>query len=156
MLWRQRRWQRWRSRQALVVIKRNHQSARVGAGRWQKLVGGHPEVIEVFRDLDPPLWRELNHNPVEFLARLPDQVLQEKAVDLALDARITYAFHGLYDFLKDQDTWGARYAGPLRANPVVYFSAEFGLRVSQGSTLAKKLDEAERIVQSAMKDERRP
>src|SRR3989304_3711166 len=85
----------------------------------------HPEVIDVFRDLDPPLWREVNHNPVEFLARLPDQVLQEKAADLALDARITYAFHGLYNYLKDQDTWGGRYAGTLRANPVAYFSAEF-------------------------------
>ena len=41
--------------------------------------GWHPEVINVFRDLDPQLWRTVNHNPIEFLARLAKKVLTEKA-----------------------------------------------------------------------------
>ena len=54
----------------------------------------HPEIIEIFRAIDPSLWREANHNPVEFLSRIPPEVLREKALDLALEARIAYAFHG--------------------------------------------------------------
>ena len=29
----------------------------------------HPEFIRVFRDIQPELWREVNHHPVEFLQR---------------------------------------------------------------------------------------
>jgi starch phosphorylase len=89
-----------------------------------------PEIIDIFRDLDPVLWRDVNHNPVEFLDRLPPEVLQQRASDLALDARISHAFHLLRDYLEDTNTWGDRYAGPLYAFPVAYFSAEFGLHES--------------------------
>src|SRR4029078_8349542 len=30
-----------------------------------------PNVIALFRELDPALWRKVDHNPVEFLKRLP-------------------------------------------------------------------------------------
>ena len=29
-----------------------------------------PNVIALFRELDPALWRKVDHNPVEFLKRL--------------------------------------------------------------------------------------
>jgi starch phosphorylase len=91
----------------------------------------HPDVIEIFRDLDPSLWREVNHNPVEFLDRLPEgEELEKVAEKLALEARITHAFHRLREYLEDKNTWGAAHGGPLRAFPVAYFSAEFGLHES--------------------------
>jgi len=90
----------------------------------------HPEVIDIFRDLDPPLWRELNHNPMEFLHRLSPQRLQERLDLLAIDARISQAFHHMDEYLRAKDIWGAWHAGPLRATPVAYFSAEFGLHES--------------------------
>ncbi len=90
----------------------------------------HPELIEIFRDLDPDLWREVDHNPVEFLSRMDGDALEEKAAALALDARISQAFHQMQDYMAATDTWGARHAGPLYAAPVAYFSAEFGLHES--------------------------
>jgi len=90
----------------------------------------HPEVIESFRDLDPALWREVNHNPVEFFDKLDKSTLEPKAAELALDARISLAFHRMHEYLAMRDTWGARHAGVLCARPVVYFSAEFGLHES--------------------------
>ena len=90
----------------------------------------HPEVIEIFRDLDPLLWRQLNHNPAEFLSRLPKGTLEARTSELALDARISRCFHQLHGYLGAKTTWGARHAGPLRAFPVAYFSAEFGLHES--------------------------
>ena len=90
----------------------------------------HPEVIDLFRDLDPVLWRELNHNPMEFLSRLPRETLRERVDLLALDARISRAFHQMEYYLRAADTWGAWHSGSLRATPVAYFSAEFGLHES--------------------------
>lgn len=89
-----------------------------------------PELIEIFRDLNPQLWREVNHNPVRFLNEMDDEELQEKSATLALDARISQAFREMRAYQEDRDTWGDRYAGSLFAKPVAYFSAEFGLHES--------------------------
>jgi len=89
-----------------------------------------PDTIALFRDLDPALWRKVNHNPVAFLARISPETLEQRAVDLALEARISFAFHRLNEYLHSQLTWGDTFAGPLKASPVAYFSAEFGLHES--------------------------
>ncbi len=89
-----------------------------------------PEMIDIFRDIDPGLWRAVNHNPIEFLSRISPEKLEEKADDLALNARINHAFHHLKNYLQDDMTWGNLHAAALHAHPVAYFSAEFGLHES--------------------------
>jgi starch phosphorylase len=89
-----------------------------------------PNVIALFRELDPALWRKVDHNPVEFLKRLPAEQLERRAAEMALDSRIDYAFRRLAEYLKDTDSWGAVHASILRSRPVAYFSAEFGLHES--------------------------
>src|ERR1700677_2981708 len=89
-----------------------------------------PNVIALFRELDPALWRKVDHNPVEFLKRLPAEQLERRAAEMALDSRIDYAFRRLAEYLQDTDSWGAVHATILRARPVAYFSAEFGLHES--------------------------
>ena len=89
-----------------------------------------PNVIALFRELDPALWRKVDHNPVEFLKRLSAEQLERRAAEMALDSRIDYAFRRLAEYLKDTDSWGAVQASILRARPVAYFSAEFGLHES--------------------------
>jgi starch phosphorylase len=49
---------------------------------------------------------------------------------MALDSRIDYAFRRMSDYLKDTNSWGSVHASILRARPVAYFSAEFGLHES--------------------------
>jgi starch phosphorylase len=92
--------------------------------------GWHPEVINVFRDLDPQLWRTVNHNPIEFLARLAKKVLAEKATQPISETRLSQAMQQLHRYLETPDTWGHWHAGPLQVNPVAYFCAEFGLHES--------------------------
>ncbi|WP_165066997.1 alpha-glucan family phosphorylase [Paludisphaera rhizosphaerae] len=87
-------------------------------------------AIDLFRELDPILWREVDHNPVEFLQRLPADQLEKRAAEMALDSRIDSAFRRLSEYLKDADSWGSIHATILRARPVAYFSAEFGLHES--------------------------
>ncbi len=89
-----------------------------------------PEMIDLFRDIDPVLWREVNHNPVEFLSRISSEELERKADDLALNARINHAFHHLKNYLQEDINWGRLNAAPLHAHPVAYFSAEFGIHES--------------------------
>ena len=89
-----------------------------------------PNVVALFRELDPSLWRKVDHNPVEFLKRLPADQLERRAAEMALDSRINYAARRLAEYLKDTDSWGAMHASILRARPVAYFSAEFGLHES--------------------------
>jgi glycogen phosphorylase len=89
-----------------------------------------PNVITLFRELDPALWRKVDHNPVEFLNRLPADQLERRAAEMALDSRIDYAFRRLAEYLRDTDSWGAIHASILRSRPVAYFSAEFGLHES--------------------------
>src|SRR5262245_53171006 len=90
----------------------------------------HPNVIALFRELDPQLWRKLDHNPVEFLKQLSDDQLEKRAAEMALHSRIDYAFRRLSEYLKNTESWGAIHASVLRPRPVAYFSAEFGLHES--------------------------
>lgn len=89
-----------------------------------------PNVIAVFRDLDPALWREVNHNPVAFLERMPPGKIEARAVELASEPRINYAVYRLHEYLSGRETWNAVGSTPLRARPVAYFSMEFGIHES--------------------------
>ncbi|WP_435006367.1 alpha-glucan family phosphorylase [Tundrisphaera lichenicola] len=89
-----------------------------------------PNVVSLFRELDPVLWRATDHNPIEFLKKIPPEDFQRLTDAGALHSRVDYAFRRLSEYLKNTDSWGLVHASPLRARPVAYFSAEFGLHES--------------------------
>ena len=88
------------------------------------------DSANLFLDLSPGRWSELNHNPVAMLAEFPLAKLESRAAELVLHSRINYAYRRLGEYLEADRTWGARHAGVLRPHPVAYFSAEFGLHES--------------------------
>jgi starch phosphorylase len=90
----------------------------------------HPEVIGIFTDLDPHLWRQVDHNPIAFLNQITPEQIEERAADLVLHSRINYAFRRLNEYIEKSKTWGGIHCGNLSNRPVVYFSAEFGLHES--------------------------
>ena len=90
----------------------------------------HPEVISLFTDLDPHLWRQVDHNPIAFLQQITREQIEERASELVLHSRINYAFRRLNEYIEQHKTWGAIHCGNLNNRPVVYFSAEFGLHES--------------------------
>ena len=85
---------------------------------------------QLFRELDRPRWRELNHNPVSLLNEFPLAKREARAAELGLHSRINYAYRRLREYQESEHTWGARRAGVLRPRPVAYFSAEFGVHES--------------------------
>ncbi|MDH3718575.1 MAG: alpha-glucan family phosphorylase, partial [Planctomycetota bacterium] len=90
----------------------------------------HPEVITLFRDLDPIRWRQLDHNPIALLKEFTPERLEARASELVLYSRINYAYRRLKEYLAGKQTWGATHAGVLGAKPLAYFSAEFGIHES--------------------------
>src|ERR1700690_2619090 len=69
---------------------------------------------QLFRDLDRPRWRELNHSPVALLNEFPLARLEERAAELGLDSRVNYAYRRLREYQDTGPTWGAQRARGLR------------------------------------------
>jgi len=90
----------------------------------------HPEVVDLYRDLDPIRWRQLDHNPIALLSEFTPERLEMRAAELVLHSRINYAYRRLKEYLADAHTWSTTNAGVLGAKPVAYFSAEFGIHES--------------------------
>src|SRR5438034_5389210 len=71
----------------------------------------HPEVINLFRDLDPIRWRQLDHNPIALLQEFTPERLELRAAELVLYSRINYAFRRLKEYLGDTQVWARTHAG---------------------------------------------
>jgi starch phosphorylase len=90
----------------------------------------NPQIIKLFRDLDPEAFRSSNHNPIATLATFSPERLAALGEDATLRARVDAAHRELRDYLGATKTWASTHAGPLRVRPVAYFSAEFGIHES--------------------------
>ena len=84
----------------------------------------------LFHDIDPELWREVGHNPIMLLNRLPDPVLADRLKSHDLQNRVVRSIHRLEEYLAAKDTWASGHAGLLNVQPVAYFCAEFGIHES--------------------------
>lgn len=90
----------------------------------------HPEVINLFRDLDPIRWRQLGHNPIALLSEFTPERLEMRAAELVLYTRIDQAYRKLREYLSTTPDWAKKNAGVLGSKPVAYFSLEFGVHES--------------------------
>lgn len=90
----------------------------------------HPEIWQIFEELEPTLWRETNHNPIAFLKRANPEQLRLKAKERALAFRIQQAHRRLRDYVKHSGPQANMEASALHAAPVAYFCAEFGIHES--------------------------
>ena len=91
----------------------------------------HPEVVNLFRELDPIRWRQLDHNPIALLKEFTPSRLESRASEMVLYSRIHHAYRQLKEYMSTtRVTWATTNAGVLGAKPVAYFSAEFGIHES--------------------------
>jgi starch phosphorylase len=88
------------------------------------------DATNIFGEFDTPRWHELAHNPIALLGELSQSQVEQRATERVLHSRINYAFRRFREYLTTDKTWSAQEAGILRARPVAYFSAEFGLHES--------------------------
>ena len=59
----------------------------------------HPEVINLFRDLDPIRFRQLDHNPIALLHEFTPERLASRAAEMVLYSRINYAVRRLKEYV---------------------------------------------------------
>ncbi|HUT13800.1 MAG TPA: alpha-glucan family phosphorylase [Thermoguttaceae bacterium] len=90
----------------------------------------HPEVINLFRELDPIRWRQLDHSPIALLSEFTPERLEMRAAELVLYSRINHAYRRLKEYVTETPLWGKTHSGVLGSKPVAYFSLEFGVHES--------------------------
>ncbi|GAB4139423.1 alpha-glucan family phosphorylase [Thermopirellula anaerolimosa] len=89
-----------------------------------------PDVINLFRELDPIRWRQLDHNPVALLSEITPERLDIRISELSLHSRINQAYRRLKEYLSERPLWARTHAGVLGSKPVAYFSLEYGIHES--------------------------
>lgn len=89
-----------------------------------------PEVIDLFRTIDPATWDDSNHNPIALLQRYPSSELERHIDALGFRSRVNFWYRRLQQHLTSEATWCTARGGPLSAATIAYFSAEFGLHES--------------------------
>ena len=65
------------------------------------------ECVDLFRDLNPTRWRQLNQNPIALLSEIPLGEIERRATELSLHSRINYAYRRQQEYLSADQTWGA-------------------------------------------------
>jgi starch phosphorylase len=90
----------------------------------------HPQVLEMFRQLDPAAWSETNHNPIAVLKRFAPGALAARVAELSLENTVSFHYRRLQEYLRGEGSWCDAHAGGLQAASIAYFSAEFGLHES--------------------------
>jgi starch phosphorylase len=84
---------------------------------------------DLLRSIDPPMWRETRHNPIEMLREVSPSRLERLGHDPEFLARYDRVMGWLASDLQQDRTWFARRYPELLAagGSVAYFCAEFGL-----------------------------
>ena len=89
-----------------------------------------PAARRLFRELDPELWNQTNHNPVRMLQLSRQSRLEELAQDKNFLRELKQVFQDFEKYLGRRDTYGKTGPGAAIKNPIAYFSAEFGFHES--------------------------
>src|SRR5438093_1643492 len=89
-----------------------------------------PVAREVFRRLDYSLWRQTNHNPMEMLALVSQERLEEVERDPSFIKLYDDAVERLAGARSGSGTWWSRCQAGLPDTLIAYFSAEFAIHQS--------------------------
>jgi hypothetical protein len=80
-----------------------------------------PAARRLFRELDPELWNQTNHNPVRMLQLSRQSRLEELAQDKNFLRELKQVFQDFEKYLGRRDTYGKTGAGAAIKNPIAIF-----------------------------------
>jgi len=87
----------------------------------------NPEARELFRRIDPELWEDTMHNPIEVLEQTSQGRLYELADDDSYLALYNRVVSSVTDLLLDEKSEFDDLSALTRDRPIAYFSTEYGL-----------------------------
>jgi glycogen phosphorylase len=90
----------------------------------------HPEAQELYHQIDPELWEQDYHNPVNFLRDVRQRRLEAAAADADYLRKYDQVMAEFDRYMGASDTWFARTFPDAHSETIAYFSAEFGLHES--------------------------
>jgi glycogen phosphorylase len=99
---------------------------------WNYWWSWAPDGGFVFRDLDPSVWEECEHNPRRLLKEVSDFRLMQMATDPGYIERVRRLSEKFDEYMADEHVWRAA-GGDTRttpSSPVAYFCAEYGIHHS--------------------------
>lgn len=85
------------------------------------------EAIDLFREIDLPLWEKLGKNPVRFLQEVSRKKLEVKLNNPDYMNRYHEIIGRFDNYMSDSNTWFSRNHPDNKDYRIAYFSAEFGL-----------------------------
>jgi starch phosphorylase len=85
------------------------------------------ELLELFMRLDTDLWEATNHNPVQMIGRIRQEVLNAALRDDAFMAQMQRALEHCREYMNNRSTWFHKTHDGTERKPIAYFSAEFGV-----------------------------
>ena len=86
----------------------------------------NPDLVRLFKGLDEELWNSTNQNPVEMLARLPQDELKKAAENQEFLAQLDQIYEKLQQYLKRKSWFQYKYEQHENQS-IAYFSLEYGL-----------------------------
>src|SRR5262249_54041718 len=87
-----------------------------------------PDGAGIFRDLDPEIWEEYEHNPRLLLAKISEYRLAQMAADPTYLNRVRHLSDSFNVYMNHGAGRSWRQVTPV--NPVAYFCAEYGVHNS--------------------------
>ena len=99
---------------------------------WNYWWSWAPDGPEIFRDLDPGLWQQVEQNPKALLAQISDLQLTQMAADPAFGDRVEQLSKRFDAYMSEATTWPGLKLSPrvTPQTPVAYFCAEYGVHSS--------------------------
>jgi len=99
---------------------------------WNYRWSWAPDGPEIFRDLDPGLWQQVEQNPKALLAQISDLQLTQMAADPAFADRAEQLANQFDTYMSDAQPWPGLKASTrvTPQTPVAYFCAEYGVHSS--------------------------
>ncbi len=90
----------------------------------------HRSARDLFKALDPTLWKDTRHNPVRILLEVPQERLDLLAKDPTFLRQYDGVLLELDRDLRNGHLWYTQTHSDLLEDAIVYFSAEFGVHSS--------------------------
>src|SRR6201988_2380900 len=99
---------------------------------WNYWWSWAPDGPEIFRDLDPGLWQQVEQNPKALLGQISDLRLTQMAADPAFADRLEQLSKRFAAYMSDTRPWAGLKLSPrvTPQTPVAYFCAEYGVHSS--------------------------
>ena len=90
----------------------------------------NPEVARMFKEIDPILWEDLNHNPIVFLRKVERPVFDALIKDRYFLEKYDRHVREFDRYMTQNNTWFSQTYPNLQNEQIAYLSFEFGLHES--------------------------